>query len=44
MMSKVAVSRPGDTKFLPGDAVDRQELPPTERAVTHGRQTARQAP
>ena len=26
MMSKVQVTRPGDTKYLPGDAVDRQEL------------------
>ncbi|HLF73210.1 MAG TPA: DNA-directed RNA polymerase subunit beta' [Anaerolineales bacterium] len=26
MMSKVQVTRPGDTKFLPGDAVDRLEL------------------
>ncbi len=26
MMSKVSISRAGDTKHLPGDAVDRQEL------------------
>ena len=26
MMSKVSIGRAGDTKFLPGDAVDRQEL------------------
>ena len=26
MMSKIQITRPGDTKFLPGDAVDRLEL------------------
>ncbi|HEY5902379.1 MAG TPA: DNA-directed RNA polymerase subunit beta', partial [Anaerolineales bacterium] len=26
MMSKIQVTRPGDTKFLPGDAVDRLEM------------------
>jgi DNA-directed RNA polymerase subunit beta' len=26
MMSKVQVQRPGDTPYLPGDAVDRQEI------------------
>jgi DNA-directed RNA polymerase subunit beta' len=26
MMSKVSISRPGDSKHLPGDTVDRQEL------------------
>ncbi len=42
MMSKVAVSRPGDSKFLPGDAVDRQELRRlNEQLLTEGKQPAK---
>ena len=40
MMSKVQVTRPGDTKFLPGDAVDRLEIRKAQRAAACGRQTA----
>ena len=32
MMSKVQVTRPGDTKYLPGDAVDRLEITKNQRA------------
>ena len=42
MMSKVAVSRPGDSKFLPGDAVDRQELRRlNEQLLMEGKQPAK---
>ena len=42
MMSKVQVTRPGDTKFLPGDTVDRLELRKLNEALlADGRQPAR---
>jgi DNA-directed RNA polymerase subunit beta' len=42
MMSKVQVTRPGDTKFLPGDAVDRLELRKlNEQLLVEGKQPAR---
>jgi len=42
MMSKVQVTRPGDTKFLPGDAVDRLELRKlNEQLLAEGKQPAR---
>jgi DNA-directed RNA polymerase subunit beta' len=42
MLSKVQVTRPGDTKFLPGDAVDRLELRRlNEQLLAEGRQPAR---
>ncbi|HSL46142.1 MAG TPA: DNA-directed RNA polymerase subunit beta' [Anaerolineales bacterium] len=42
MMSKVQVTRPGDTKFLPGDPVDRLELRKmNEQLLAEGKQPAR---
>jgi DNA-directed RNA polymerase subunit beta' len=42
MMSKVSVGRAGDTKHLPGDAVDRQELRRmNEQLLTDGKQPAK---
>jgi DNA-directed RNA polymerase subunit beta' len=42
MMSKVQLTRPGDTKFLPGDAVDRLELRRlNEQLLSEGRQPAK---
>jgi DNA-directed RNA polymerase subunit beta' len=39
MMSKVSIGRAGDTKYLPGDAVDRQELRRlNETLLTEGKQ------
>ena len=39
MMSKVQVTRPGDTKFLPGDPVDRLELRKiNEQLLAEGKQ------
>jgi DNA-directed RNA polymerase subunit beta' len=42
MLSKVQVTRPGDTKYLPGDAVDRLEIRKINEALlTEGKQAAR---
>ena len=42
MMSKVQVTRPGDTKFLPGDPVDRLELRKiNEQLLAEGKQPAK---
>jgi DNA-directed RNA polymerase subunit beta' len=42
MLSKVQVTRPGDTKFLPGDALDRLELRKlNEQLLAEGKQSAR---
>ena len=42
MMSKVSIGRAGDTKFLPGDAVDRQQLRKlNEQMLTDGQQPAK---
>ncbi|MBN1304612.1 MAG: DNA-directed RNA polymerase subunit beta' [Anaerolineales bacterium] len=42
MLSKVQITRPGDTNFLPGDAVDRQEIRRlNERLLAEGKQSAR---
>ena len=42
MMSKVQVTRPGDTKFLPGDPVDRLELRKlNEQLLSEGKQPAK---
>jgi len=42
MMSKVSVSRPGDSKYLPGDTVDRQELRKlNEQLLAEGKQPAK---
>jgi DNA-directed RNA polymerase subunit beta' len=42
MMSKVSIGRAGDTKHLPGDAVDRQELRRmNEQLLTEGKQPAK---
>lgn len=42
MMSKVSIGRAGDTKHLPGDAVDRQELRRmNEQLLTDGKQPAK---
>ncbi|MDD2922083.1 MAG: DNA-directed RNA polymerase subunit beta' [Anaerolineales bacterium] len=42
MLSKVQVTRPGDTKYLPGDAVDRLEIRKTNEAlIADGKQPAR---
>jgi DNA-directed RNA polymerase subunit beta' len=42
MMSKVQLTRPGDTKFLPGDAVDRLELRRlNEQLLSEGKQPAK---
>ncbi len=41
MMSKVQVKRPGDTKYLPGDAVDRLEIRRVnEQMLAEGKQPA----
>jgi DNA-directed RNA polymerase subunit beta' len=42
MLSKVQVTRPGDTKYLPGDAVDRLEIRKINEALlAEGKQAAR---
>jgi DNA-directed RNA polymerase subunit beta' len=42
MMSKVQVTRPGDTQFLPGDPVDRLELRKiNEQLLAEGKQPAK---
>jgi DNA-directed RNA polymerase subunit beta' len=42
MLSKVQITRPGDTRFLPGDAVDRLEIKRTnEYLLSDGKQPAR---
>jgi DNA-directed RNA polymerase subunit beta' len=42
MLSKVQVTRPGDTKFLPGDVVDRLEIrKQNEALIAEGKQAAR---
>jgi DNA-directed RNA polymerase subunit beta' len=42
MMSKVQVTRPGDTKYLPGDPVDRLEIRKVnEQIAEEGKQPAR---
>ena len=42
MLSKVQVTRPGDTKFLPGDTVDRLELRKiNEQLLAEGKQPAK---
>jgi DNA-directed RNA polymerase subunit beta' len=42
MLSKVQVTRPGDTKYLPGDAVDRLEIrKQNEALITDGKTAAR---
>jgi DNA-directed RNA polymerase subunit beta' len=42
MLSKVQVTRPGDSKYLPGDAVDRLEIRHVnEQLLAEGRQTAK---
>ena len=42
MMSKVQVQRPGDTPYLPGDAVDRQEIKKfNEQLLADGKQPAK---
>jgi len=42
MISKVQVTRPGDTKYLPGDAVDRLEIRKiNEGLLAEGKQVAR---
>jgi DNA-directed RNA polymerase subunit beta' len=42
MLSKVQVTRPGDSKYLPGDAVDRLEIRRiNEQLLAEGRQPAR---
>lgn len=42
MLSKVQITRPGDSKFLPGDAVDRLELRKlNERLLAEGKQPAK---
>ncbi len=42
MLSKVQVTRPGDTKYLPGDAVDRLEIRKINEALlADGKQAAR---
>jgi DNA-directed RNA polymerase subunit beta' len=40
MLSKVQVTRPGDTKYLPGDAVDRLEIRKTNEALLADGKTA----
>jgi DNA-directed RNA polymerase subunit beta' len=41
MMSKVQVKRPGDTRYLPGDPVDRLEIRKVnEQMLTEGKQSA----
>jgi DNA-directed RNA polymerase subunit beta' len=42
MLSKVQITRPGDTKYLPGDPVDRLEMKRVNEALVHeGKQPAR---
>ncbi|GAB4489980.1 MAG: DNA-directed RNA polymerase subunit beta' [Anaerolineales bacterium] len=42
MLSKVQVTRPGDTRFLPGDTVDRLEMKRiNEQMLAEGKQPAR---
>ena len=42
MLSKVQVTRPGDTKYLPGDPVDRLEIKKgNEQLLVEGKQPAR---
>jgi len=42
MLSKVQVTRPGDTKYLPGDVVDRLEMRRVnEKLIAEGKQPAR---
>jgi len=42
MLSKVQVTRPGDTKYLPGDAVDRLEIRRiNEQLIAESKQAAR---
>ena len=42
MLSKVQVTRPGDTKYLPGDAVDRLEIRKiNEQLLVDGKQPSR---
>ncbi|MBM3151621.1 MAG: DNA-directed RNA polymerase subunit beta' [Chloroflexi bacterium] len=42
MMNKVQVTRPGDTKYLPGDTIDRLEIRRVnDQMATDGRQGAR---
>ncbi len=42
MLSKVQISRPGDTKYLPGDTVDRLEIKRiNENMLAEGKQPAR---
>ncbi len=42
MLSKVQVTRPGDTKYLPGDVVDRLEMRRVnEQLIAEGKQPAR---
>jgi DNA-directed RNA polymerase subunit beta' len=42
MMSKVQVTRPGDTKYLPGDAVERLEIQRVnEQMISEGKQPAK---
>ncbi len=42
MLSKVQVTRPGDSKYLPGDAVDRLEIRKVnEQLLAEGKQPAR---
>jgi DNA-directed RNA polymerase subunit beta' len=42
MMSKVQVTRPGDTRYLPGDAVERLEIQRiNEQMVSEGKQPAK---
>jgi DNA-directed RNA polymerase subunit beta' len=42
MMSKVQVQRPGDTLYLPGDAVDRLDIKRfNEQLLTEGKQSAK---
>jgi DNA-directed RNA polymerase subunit beta' len=42
MLSKVQITRPGDTRYLPGDAVDRLEIKRVnEQLTSEGKQPAR---
>lgn len=42
MLSKIQVTRPGDTKYLPGDVVDRLEMRRVnEQLIAEGKQPAR---
>ena len=42
MMSKVQVTKPGDTKYLPGDAVERLEIQRiNEQMISEGKQPAK---